>query len=111
MFRRTLMTLALLSMLLLAACAKPVPAAKQAYVGEWHSDSVSLLITQEGRVVYKRVKGATSTSIDAPIKAFEGDNLVVGVGPLKTTFVVSVAPHEEVGNWKMTVDGETLVRR
>ena len=108
--RTLLIPLALLS-LLLAACTQPVPAARQAFVGHWESDSVSLRITAQGRVLYKRVKGTTTTSIDAPLKAFEGDNPVVGVGPLTTTFMVTSAPHETQGRWTMTVDGEELVRR
>ena len=71
---------------------------------------MSLLITQDGSVDYRRVKGGAKTSITAPLKKFEGDNFVVGIGLWTTTFVVSKPPREEAGRWKMTVDGVELIR-
>ena len=88
--------------LLLAACANPVPPEKSAYVGQWNAPGMSLLITQDGSVDYKRVKGGVNT--------FEGDNFIVGVGLWTTTFVVSKPPSEAAGRWKMTVDGVELIR-
>ena len=110
--RSRVIGLILVVLLALAACAKPVPADKQDYVGTWESATMSLVITPEGRVVYKHAPNAnTSKSLDAPIKAFEGNDMVVGVGPLTTRFVLALPPHEEDGVWKMTVDGEQLTRR
>ncbi|HTD28288.1 MAG TPA: hypothetical protein VK660_02760 [Xanthomonadaceae bacterium] len=106
--RKTL--LVLLAVLLLASCAKPVPPDKAAFVGEWRASSMLLLITQDGSIAYKRLKGGATTSINGPLKDFEGNNFVVGVGPLKTTFVVTAPPHQENGQWKMTVDGVELTR-
>jgi hypothetical protein len=110
--RSRLTGLILVVLLALAACAKPVPADRQDYVGTWESATMSLHISADGRVVYQHEPTPnSSTSIEAPIKAFEGNDLVVGVGPLTTRFVVSLPPHEEDGVWKMTVDGELLTRR
>ncbi len=103
-------TLLMLASLLLVACGKPVPPEKSSYVGEWQSPTVSLLITQDGGVVYKRFQGDVSKSIDAPLKGFIGNDFEVGVGPITTTFVVSVAPHQEDGVWKMTVDGVEITK-
>jgi len=59
-----------------------------------------------------RQHGASSSkSLSAPIKAFKGDDFVVGVGPMETTFKVSAVPLRDGGSWKMSVDGEELVRR
>ena len=102
--------LAALLALLLAGCAKPVPAERAAYVGEWHGTAMGLLITQDGSVAYKRLEGGVSKSINGPLKEFQGDNFIVGIGHMSTTFVVSVPPHEEAGNWKMTVDGVELTK-
>src|SRR5689334_12746062 len=107
-FRMTLLPLALL---LLAACAKPLPADKSSYAGEWKGGPVWLLITPEGRAVYERTEGNMSKKIDAPVKEFKGDNFVVGVGPMSTEFVVNAPPHEDGGAWKMTVDGIELTRQ
>lgn len=94
----------------LVACANPVPPEKAAYVGDWSAPGMSLLITQDGSVSYKRIKGSVTTSINAPLKKFEGDNFVVGIGMWTTTFVVSKPPRLDAGRWKMTVDGVELTR-
>jgi hypothetical protein len=97
--------------LLLAACSQPLPPTKLSYAGEWQASHVYLLITPDGRVEYKRQRDGGNVSIEAPIKAFEGDNFLVGVGPFTTTFVVSQPPRQgEDGKWKMTVDGVELTR-
>lgn len=80
---------------------------KSTYVGDWHANGFFLSITQDGHVHYKRV-GAVNKTINAPLKRFESDNLVVGVGPVTTTFVVSSVPHAEGDKWKVTVDGVEL---
>lgn len=72
---------------------------------------MAILITGDGSVAYRRLEGGVKKSIDAPLKEFQGDNFVVGVGPMTTTFVVSASPHEEDGKWKMTVDGVELTRQ
>ena len=95
---------------LLAGCGEPLPKDKQAYQGEWRSNEMWLLITPDGRCEYERRTGSGNRSIQAPIQRFEGDNFVVGVGPLSTTFVVSSPPRVVDGKWKMTVDGVELTR-
>ena len=110
--RGHLALLALLFTLVLVACGKPVPADKQAYVGTWESTTTSLLIDASGRVIYKHQPSpSVSKSLDAPIKAYEGNDFIAGVGPLTTRCVVSVPPHQVEGRWKMTVDGQELTRR
>jgi hypothetical protein len=103
--------LAMLFVAALAGCAKPLPPEKTAYAGHWSGPSVELLITEDGRVDYSRVNGARSTSVKAPVKEFAGDNMVVGVGPMSTTFVVSAPPHQVGDAWKMTVDGVELIKK
>jgi hypothetical protein len=96
---------------LLAGCGKPVPPEKAAYVGEWQSASMALVITQDGKVAYKRVKGSSTTSVNGPIQKFEGNNFVVGIPYLTTTFEVSKPPFQQQdGRWKMVVDGVELTR-
>ncbi len=106
---RTLITAGLA--LALIGCAKPIPADKATYVGEWNGLAMALLITQDGSVAYRRLEGGVNKSIDAPLKGFEGNNFIVGVGPLSTTFVVSTPPHPEGDTWKMTVDGVELTKK
>jgi hypothetical protein len=103
----------LLSIIALAliACAKPIPAEKSAYVGEWNGTAMALLITQDGSVAYRRLYQGVNKSINGPLKEFQGDNFVVGVGPFATTFVVSAPPHQDGSNWKMTVDGVELTKK
>jgi hypothetical protein len=79
-------------------------------VGEWRAPSMSLLITKDGHVSYKRVKDNSTTSIDAPLRRFEGANFVVGIPFMSSTFEVSKPPYQEAGTWKMVVDGMELTR-
>lgn len=95
----------------LAACSRPIPAERSAYVGEWHGTAMAILITRDGSVAYLRLEGGVRKTIDAPLKEFQGDNFAVGIGPMSTIFVVSMAPHQEDGKWKMTVDGVELTRQ
>ena len=95
---------------ILSACGQAVPDDKAAYVGEWRGPTMNLQLTKDGTVHYKRVKGSTTTSIDGPLRRFEGDNFVVGIPFLSSTFEVSKPPHQEAGTWKMVVDGVELTR-
>ena len=94
----------------LFGCGQPVPPDKVAYVGEWQERTMYLLITQDGSVRYKRLKAGATTSIEGPLKGFEGDDFVVGVGPINTTFDVSRPPYQDGESWKMVVDGLELTR-
>jgi len=98
------------ALLMLSACGQPVPDDKAAYVGEWRAKEMSLLLTKDGSVKYKRINGGVTKSIDAGLRRFEGDNFVVGIPYITTTFEVSKPPHQEAGAWKMTVDGVELTR-
>jgi hypothetical protein len=97
---------------LLWGCGQPVPADKAGYVGEWQErkQTMYLLITQDGSIRYKRLKGGASTSIEAPLRSFEGDDFHVGVGPFTTRFVVSTPPYQDKDGWRMVVDGVELER-
>jgi hypothetical protein len=101
---------ALLLALVLLGCGKPVPPEKSAYVGEWQEKTMYLLITQDGSVSYKRLKGGMTSSVEGPLKAFEDDNFSVGIGPMSTTFVVSKPPFRDKDRWKMVVDGVELTK-
>ncbi len=96
--------------ILLSGCADPLPADKLHYVGEWQNKEMALLILADGTVAYKRLKGGGSTSINGPLKEFVGDDFVVGILFMTTTFDVSSPPQENNGLWTMTVDGVKLTR-
>lgn len=110
MRRYTLPAIVLSLAALMAGCGIPVPADKSAYVGTWRSPTMYLSIAQDGSVRYKRQKAGVSTSVNGPLKAFDGDSFSVGIGALSTTFNVSQPPHDQDGAWKMTVDGVELTR-
>ena len=100
----------LAALLMLSACGQPVPDDKAAYVGDWRGQNMSLELTRDGTVHYKRVKGNATTSVNAPLRRFEGDNFVVGIPFLSSTFEVSKPPYQDAGTWKMVVDGVELSR-
>lgn len=96
--------------LFLVACGVPVPAEKSAYVGEWEEATMYLLITQDGSILYNRIKDGATTSVEGPLKGFDGDDFEAGIGPLSTVFVVSKPPFQEEDVWKMVVDGVELTK-
>ncbi|RBP48529.1 hypothetical protein [Arenicella xantha] len=95
---------------LLTACSEPLPEDKLIYAGDWRSQEMALLILADGSVSYKRLKKGVTTSVNGPLQEFKGDSFVVGLGPIKTTFEVSEAPHEVDGTWQMVVDGVRLTK-
>lgn len=95
---------------ILFACAKPIPADKSSYIGEWRSSDMFLMIAQDGSLKYVRIKGNETTKINAPIKEFDGNNIIAGIGPATTTFVVNKPPYQEDGKWKIVVDNDLLTR-
>jgi hypothetical protein len=100
----------ILACLFLCACANPLPPDRLQYAGDWQSPEMRLLILADGTVSYKRLKQGATVSVNGPLQRFEGDNFVVGIWSLTTTFVVSRPPYEENGQWKMVVDGVELTR-
>lgn len=95
----------------LVACAKPLPADKSHYVGEWKHRLMVLSISQDGKVRYRRLVEGGSKSVEGPLQGFDGDDFRVGVGPMTTTFDVTVPPHRTADHsWRMTVDGLELIR-
>ena len=100
----------LLLLMLLSGCSKPLPEDKLMYAGEWQSKEMYLLILPDGTVAYERLKNGGTTSINGPLKEFNGDNFVVGFGPFNSNFEVSEPPHLVDGQWQMVVDGVRLTR-
>jgi len=88
----------------------PVDATHMGYVGTWVGGPVTLIISADGMLDYKRKNGATSTTLSAPIQQWGEGSLVAGVGPMTRTFIISETPHQDGGVWKMTVDGQPLTR-
>lgn len=107
---RPIRTALIASLLLLAGCGIALPEDKADYAGVWQSSEMSLRITREGRVEYRRSQGKSTTTVEGPLQTFEGDDFSVGLSFMTTKFDVSVPPHEENDHWYMTVDGVQLQR-
>ena len=96
--------------LLVAACSEPIPLERADYVGVWRGTDVFLQITAAGAVNYERRGGSGNVKIQAPLKRFDGDDFIVGIGPFTTRFKVSRPPHLDGARWRMVVDGVPLTR-
>ena len=101
----------LVLLVLLSGCSDPLPKDKLHYAGKWQSKEMYVLILEDGTVAYERLKNGGTTSVNGPLKEFQGDNFVVGVGPITTIFIVSKPPHQVEGQWLMEVDGVLLKRK
>jgi hypothetical protein len=94
---------------LLAGCNSiPVPEEKRAYVGTWEGVGFHLTIHNDGGIDYRRVKGKYSTTVTGPLQSFKGDDFVVGVLFITTTFEVQHPPYLEGDDWFMVVEGVEL---
>jgi hypothetical protein len=94
---------------LMAGCNSiPVPEEKKAYVGTWEGVGFHLTIQEDGGIDYRRVKGKSATTVTGPLKSFKGDDFVVGVLFITTTFEVQHPPYMEGDDWFMVVDGVEL---
>lgn len=98
------------AILLTAGCAEPVPTGKRHYVGTWEGENTGLVIRPNGTLAWSHKEGSTQTSVNGPIKRFEDNDIVVGIGWFTTTFDVSVPPRLENGEWIMVVDDVRLTR-
>ncbi len=94
---------------LITGCGIPIPEEKNEYIGLWDAPNMSLLITADGRIEYKRVSRHTTT-ISGPIQEFRGDDFVVGIWFLEVVFKVNRIPYQEDGVWKIVVDEVALTR-
>jgi hypothetical protein len=98
----------------LAGCATPVPFDKMRYVGQWEGETAYLLITPQGYVRFEQygrlLGGDLTTGMDGPLKRFDGDNFIVGIGPVATKFVVHTPPYWDGDHWKMVVGKHELAR-
>ena len=104
-------TLVIVLACLLGGCGNPLPPDKLNYAGEWQSPEMAINITREGRVNYVRRKSSGSTRVSGPVRAFEGNDFVVGLPLINTRFSVSKPPTQENGKWVMVVDGVELTKR
>ena len=96
---------------LLGGCNSiPIPEEKRNYVGTWEGVGFHLTITDDGSVDYRRVKGKYTTTVTGPVKSFEGDDFVVGVLFITTTFKVQHPPYQDGDEWLMVVDGVELIK-
>ncbi|WP_259400172.1 MULTISPECIES: membrane lipoprotein lipid attachment site-containing protein [unclassified Pseudoalteromonas] len=106
MKRMKKIVITLFIMLALSACSKPIPADKFAYIGYWQGPGMYLEILPDGTFDYQR----GGTSISSSVDEFDGDNFLVDMLIMNTTFEVSQPPFFSDGQWSMVVDGVRLTR-
>ena len=97
-------------LLLASGCSGGLPPDKAAYAGEWRGKGVRLVITETADVDYDGARHGVAAAVKGPIRSFEGDSFVVGLGAMSARFVVSKPPYQEGGVWKMVVDGVELTK-
>lgn len=88
----------------------PLPADKKNYAGHWKNSNITLEISMDGEVSYKKEEGKRKTNINDYITEFDKDNFIVGIWVLTTTFEVQKTPFQEGDRWAMVVDGNKLYK-
>ena len=109
LYRFTILLLVVGFICLLSGCNSiPIPEEKRTYVGTWEGVGFHLTITDDGGVNYRRVNGKITKTVTGPVKSFEGDDFIVGVLFITTTFKVQHPPYMEGNEWLMVVNGVEL---
>lgn len=90
--------------------ATEIPPANSDYIGVWRGREVWLAIRANGKVTYYKKDARGPVSIDSAIEAFGPDSFSVGIGPTRAVFKVERPPHLDGADWKMTVDGNELLK-
>lgn len=96
--------------LALAGCREPIPADYAQYAGHWRGDGLLLVLMPNGQADYEKVSDGARTRIEGPVHSFDAEGFSIGVGVLSVRFRVDEPPHLSRGRWRMTVDGQELVR-
>jgi hypothetical protein len=103
--------LALATLVLASACAKPLPENQKLWLGSWKNQQASLSITADGWLEWHRRAGGDSTSISAPVLEISDRKIVAGVWIVKFNFDVAETPRlRGDGLWTVTVDGQELLK-
>jgi hypothetical protein len=84
---------------------------KRQFVGRWTGDGIDLTISPTYAVAYKKDKGGSSKSVNAPITKFSKKSFEVGVFGITTTFKIDRAPYEEAGKTRVKIDGTVLTKQ
>jgi hypothetical protein len=109
--RRLLSATLLAAVLFTSACkGQPLPPDKAEFAGHWRGGGIDLVIRPDGYVTYEKAEGKGRVEVSGPLQGWIGNDFVVGVMVVKTTFKVNEPPHQVDGVWTMTVDGVPVTR-
>lgn len=83
---------------------------KKDYVGLWMSERGSrLALDERGRVAFVKAEGGMNESFNAPVAAFNGNDIELHLF-VKVTIPVTEPPHLVDGKWRMTAKGIVFFR-
>lgn len=80
------------------------------YIWNWKWDWITLIISDNAYIDYKKQKNSVSTSISGPITEFNDNNFKASILFINSTFNIDKKPFQEWNLWKMTVDWNELSR-
>jgi hypothetical protein len=83
---------------------------KKDFYGTWKGDGITLSIDPGGAVHYEKKTGATSKTLDLPLKRFTRKEFEIGAFGINSTFKIDEPPHQDGDKWRMTIDGTELTR-
>lgn len=84
---------------------------KAAYFGTWSGEGVELTFGDDGIVSYKKSSGSASKSVTGRFDSFDGANIKVNVLITTMTLEVQAPPHQEGGDWVMTIEGARVTKK
>lgn len=109
----TLLFAALLLVVTLGCSAfQGTPPPNQDMVGNWTAadGTATLVISSTGDINYFRKRGAGTTELNMPAKAWTDTGFTVGALGMSTDFTIDAPPEQVDGVWHMTIDELEYVR-
>jgi hypothetical protein len=99
--------------LMICSCSPdPIPQDQMVYVGVWQGSNIFLEIDANGNASYAKLRdGAVIETVDSPVKKIGDGKIVIGYLFITKTLELTKPPFEEDGNWKMIIDGVTLIKQ
>lgn len=106
---KNLFTTVILVIVILTSCADKIPltAQNKIYAGKWiTNDGTWLQVYNNGSGSFEK----SNSSVSGGAVTFTDSTIVIGLLGIGSTYEINEAPHEENGQWTMTLDDNVYLK-
>ncbi|MDA3851470.1 MAG: hypothetical protein PF447_09380 [Spirochaetaceae bacterium] len=106
--KKSLISLVLMLLLILASCGIELPVSHYDLAGEWEGGFTGIIINQSGKISYWEKNGTSKKTVEAPLQEIDGNILKIGLGNMTTVIEITRMPWQEDGETWMEINGRTV---